>query len=136
MIHVTRAADWFADDRPGITSRHCFSAGSHYDPSRLGVGPLIGVDEHVVAPGAGFADHAHRGVDIVTWVLEGALTHEDSLGHRVVLHSGDTAVLRAAHGVRHEERNAGAVAVRVGLVQVGAGQPLERVREAIVVGVG
>jgi hypothetical protein len=106
-VEIRRAGDRFRTQRPGILSYHSFSAGPHYDSANLAFGPLIGYDEHLLAPGAGFAVHSHRGVDIITWVLDGVLTHEDSLGHQVILRSGDCAALRAGSGVRHEERNDG-----------------------------
>jgi len=105
---VLRAAERFESAQPGIVSWHCFSAGAHYDPDRIGVGPLIGVDEHLLAPGAGFASHAHRGVDIVSWVLDGALRHEDDLGQALIVRPGQVLVQCTGSGVRHGETNASA----------------------------
>lgn len=94
----------FVTEQPGIVTRSVFSFGPHYDPSRVGVGPLVAVDEHVVAPGAGFAEHAHRGVDIVSVVLAGRLRHEGS-GVDMTVGAGDVLVQRTAGGVRHAETN-------------------------------
>lgn len=105
-VHVLRAAERFESVQPGIRSRHCFSAGAHYDPARLGVGPLVGVDEHVLDPGAGFAVHAHRGVDIVSRVVSGALRHEDDEGRVRVVRPGELQVQVTGSGVRHAESNA------------------------------
>ncbi|PZS12424.1 MAG: pirin family protein [Pseudonocardiales bacterium] len=106
MIDVRRAADRFETVQPGITTRHCFSSGAHYDRDNIAFGTLIALDEHVVAPGAGFGWHAHRGVEIISWVLQGTLRHEDSTGR--VEHVGlDTAQYQSARsGIEHAERNA------------------------------
>jgi redox-sensitive bicupin YhaK (pirin superfamily) len=105
MIDVRRAAQRYVTVQPGITSYHCFAAGPHYDPRNVGFGPLIGVDEHVVSAGAGFDRHAHRGVTIVSWVLEGVLWHEDAHGGRAVA-PGELFVQHAGAGIWHVERNA------------------------------
>lgn len=102
---VYRAGDRFVTEHDGITSYHCFSAGPHYDPDRVAFGPLVGVDEHHVAPGAGFDWHAHRGVTIVSWVLDGSLRHEDAAGPRLVT-PGELFVQHAGDGLRHREWNA------------------------------
>jgi quercetin dioxygenase-like cupin family protein len=101
---VLRAADRFVDDQPGIRSWHCFAAGPHYDPRRLSFGALIGVDEHVLAPGAEFAQHAHRGVAIVSWVIAGVLRHTDE-GGTIEVPAGQVLVQRCGSGVRHSEAN-------------------------------
>jgi quercetin 2,3-dioxygenase len=110
---VRRAGDRFVTTQPGIISYHSFSAGPHYDPRNLRFGLLVGFDEHHIEPGTGFAMHAHRGVDVVSWVLEGALTHEDSLGNKQIVIQGRFAYLVAGSGVRHEERNEGRVPLRL-----------------------
>ena len=106
MIRVVRAADRYRSDQPGITSWHCFSAGAHYDPDNVAFGPIIGVDEHLVAPGAGFGWHAHSGVEIVSWVLAGVLRHEDSNGDVRLVAAGERLVQSAGSGIRHTETNA------------------------------
>ncbi|MCW2495736.1 pirin family protein [Jatrophihabitans sp.] len=106
-MRLLRAADRYVVDQPGIRSWHCFSAGAHYDPANLSFGPLLGVDEHLVDPGAGFEDHAHRGVDIVSVVLAGALSHRSGSVERVV-RAGETLLQRTGDGIRHTERNASA----------------------------
>jgi len=89
----------------GITTRHAFSFGPHYDPDNLRFGALIACNEEHLAPGAGFDEHPHRHTEIVTWVVEGELTHRDSTGHETVIRPGDVQHLSAAAGVRHVERN-------------------------------
>ncbi|MFJ8598146.1 pirin family protein [Streptomyces shenzhenensis] len=95
------------DGRGGIESRHAFSFGAHYDPDNLRFGALIACNEERLAPGAGFDEHPHSHTEIVTWVVEGELTHRDSLGQETVVGPGDVQRLSSAAGVRHVERNAG-----------------------------
>jgi len=92
--------------QPGIESWHCFSSGPYYDPARIAWGPVIGLDEHLVAPGAGFDWHAHRGVYIASWVLNGALWHEDSGGGSSLVTPGELFVQSTGSGIRHREWNA------------------------------
>lgn len=108
MIRVLPAAERFETVQPGVTTRHCFSAGRHYDPGNTAFGRLIGVDEHVVAPGAGFARHAHRGVEIVSWVLDGALLHEDGTGRTETVRPGSVQLQVTGGGIEHSELNASA----------------------------
>ena len=114
QVGVRRAAERFAGGDPaaGIVTRHAFSFGRHYDPHWLRHGPLVACNEESLAPGAGFAEHPHSDLEIVSWVLEGELTHEDSAGHRTVVRPGDVQRLSAGRGVRHSERNDGATPLR------------------------
>ena len=105
MIEIRRAADRYVTTQPGITSYHCFAAGPHYDPDNVSFGPVVGVDEHLVEPGAGFDWHAHRRVTIASWVLDGTLRHQDETGERLV-GPGELFVQAAADGIRHRETNA------------------------------
>ena len=88
---------------PGRTTRHSFSFGEHYDPANLGFGPMVCHNDDDLAPGAGYPDHPHTDLEIVTWVLEGSLVHTGSLGGRHVLDAGRAQVLSAGRGVRHSE---------------------------------
>jgi len=88
-----------------LDSRHSFSFGPHYQPENLSFGLLLVHNEDVVAPHSGFDDHAHREMEIVTWVLSGALTHEDSSGGRGVVRPGLVQRMSAGAGVVHSERN-------------------------------
>lgn len=97
------------DPAAGIESLHAFSFGPHYDPDNLRFGAVIACNEERLAPGAGFGEHAHSHTEIVTWVVEGELTHRDSEGNESVVRPGDVQHLSAGNGVRHVERNAGAV---------------------------
>lgn len=104
---VVRSADRFLTHAPGVTSRHCFSFGEHYDPANVGFGILVSVNDEKLDPGAGFTSHPHAGIDIVTWVVQGQLEHADDSGRVEVIGAGAVAVLRAGRGVSHSERNAG-----------------------------
>lgn len=106
-MDVRRADERYpgGDPAAGITSRHAFSFGSHYDPGNLRFGALLACNEEHLAPGAGFDEHPHSHTEIVTWVVEGELTHRDSTGHETVVRAGDVQRLSAAGGVRHVERN-------------------------------
>jgi len=92
-------------DGAGVETRHAFSFSGHYDPDNVRFGLLVACNEEHLAPGAGFAEHPHRDLEIVTWVVEGELIHEDSTGHRTVIRPGDVQRLSAGGGVRHSERN-------------------------------
>lgn len=87
----------------GRVTQHSFSFGPHYDPANLGFGPLVCHNDDLLSPGAGYAEHPHSELEIVTWVLEGALVHTDSTGARHVVEAGRAQVLSAGAGVRHSE---------------------------------
>ncbi|MCX4772771.1 pirin family protein [Streptomyces sp. NBC_01285] len=111
MISVRRSGDRFrgGDEAAGIESRHSFSFGTFYDPDNLRFGPVLACNEERLEPGAGFDEHPHSHTEIVTWVVEGELTHRDSTGRATVVRAGDVQHLSAAGGVRHVERNDGDV---------------------------
>jgi quercetin 2,3-dioxygenase len=103
-MHIVRAEQRYRSAQDGIESWHCFSAGAYYDPANVSYGAVVGCDEHVVSPGSGFEWHGHRGVDIVSWVLAGALRHES--GEQDLLVPADEVLRQsAAQGVRHRETN-------------------------------
>ena len=91
----------------GRVTRHSFSFGSHYDPANLGFGPLVCHNDDLLDPsqaaGAGYPEHPHTELEIVTWVLEGALVHTDSSGATHVVEAGRAQVLSAGSGIRHSE---------------------------------
>ncbi|MFF9505419.1 pirin family protein [Streptomyces sp. NPDC014724] len=109
MISVQRSDDRFTggDEAAGIESLHAFSFGGFYDPDNLRFGAMLACNEERLASGAGFDEHPHSHTEIVTWVVEGELTHRDSTGHATVVRAGDLQHLSAAAGVRHVERNDG-----------------------------
>ncbi|MET7649971.1 MULTISPECIES: pirin family protein [unclassified Streptomyces] len=106
-MDVRRTAERYrgGDPAAGIDTWHAFSFGPHYDPGNLRFGPLIACNEERLAPGAGFDEHPHSHTEIVTWVIEGELTHRDSAGHETLVRPGDVQRLGSAGGVRHVERN-------------------------------
>jgi hypothetical protein len=105
-MRIVRAADRYRTEQPGIESWHCFSAGPHYDPGNIAFHALVGVDEHLLAAGAGFDWHAHRGVVIVTCVLDGALRHADSRGMERLVQVGELFTQQTGDGIRHTQTNA------------------------------
>lgn len=93
------------DPAAGIETRHALSFGPYYDPDNLRFGAILACNEERLAPGAGFDEHPHSHTEIVTWVVEGELTHHDTAGHTTVVRPGDLQRLSSAGGVRHVERN-------------------------------
>lgn len=106
MIDIRRGDDRGVTSTPWLDSRHSFSFGNYYDPVRMGFGALRVINEDRVAPGGGFPTHGHRDMEILTWVLQGALAHRDSLGSGAVIRPGELQMMRAGSGIRHSEFNA------------------------------
>jgi redox-sensitive bicupin YhaK (pirin superfamily) len=105
-IDHRRADARFVTDQPGIRTWHCFSSGAHYDPDNVAFGPLIAVDWHRVDPGAGFTEHRHRDVEIVTVVLSGTLRHAGTTSGTHDIPAGRGQYQSAGSGIVHSEMNA------------------------------
>jgi redox-sensitive bicupin YhaK (pirin superfamily) len=105
VVDVRRAGSRFTTEAPGITTRHSFSFGRHYDPANVGHAALVAHNDDRVEPGSGYDLHPHADLEIVTWVLSGSLVHQDSEGHMHVVGPGQVQLLSAGSGVRHSERN-------------------------------
>ena len=88
-----------------LTSYHGFSFNRYYDPAHVNFGPLVVLNDDIVKPGTGFSAHPHENMEIVTYVVKGALEHKDSTGKREVLQAGEVGRLNAGTGIVHSEYN-------------------------------
>jgi redox-sensitive bicupin YhaK (pirin superfamily) len=94
-----------AADHGWLDAHHHFSFANYHDPGRMGWGALRVWNDDAIAPGTGFPPHPHADMEIITYVREGAITHQDSLGNRGRTGAGDVQVMSAGSGVRHAEYN-------------------------------
>jgi len=105
MITIRAAADRGATKLDWLDSRHTFSFGDYYDPNWMGFGSLRVINEDFVEPDQGFGMHPHRDMEIITYIVRGALEHRDSLGTGSVIRPGDVQRMTAGSGIRHSEFN-------------------------------
>jgi len=117
VIRIRRSAERGHFDHDWLDTRHTFSFGDYHDPRFMGFRALRVLNEDRVRPGQGFGTHGHRDMEIVSYVLEGRLAHEDSLGNGSVIVPGDVQYMSAGTGVRHSEFN-GSPAEPVHFVQI------------------
>ncbi|MCN9244552.1 pirin family protein [Streptomyces sp. RY43-2] len=104
-LDIRRADDRFHTRAGWLDSHHSFSFSHHWNPDNTHFGLLLVTNDDVVAPGTGFDTHPHRDMEIVTWVLEGSLVHQDSEGHNGVIYPGLAQRMSAGAGILHSEKN-------------------------------
>jgi redox-sensitive bicupin YhaK (pirin superfamily) len=105
MIQVIPSGKRHHQNFGWLDTRWHFSFSDYHDPDNMQWGALRVFNDDVIAPGQGFGTHPHKDMEIVTWVLEGALEHKDSLGNTGVIRSGEVQVMSAGKGIRHSEYN-------------------------------
>jgi quercetin 2,3-dioxygenase len=104
-VDIRRADDRFKTRIGWLDSKHSFSFSRHWDPANTHHGVLLVNNDDIVTPGAGFETHPHRDMEIVTWVLQGSLVHQDSEGNKGVIYPGLAQRMSAGTGILHSEKN-------------------------------
>jgi redox-sensitive bicupin YhaK (pirin superfamily) len=113
MLTLKPYAEIGGGDRGWLKAKHHFAIGEHDNPAHRPVGNLFVLNDDQIAPGTGFPFHGHANIEIISYVREGAVTHEDSLGNKGWTKAGDVQVMSAGTGIRHAEYNEGDVPTRL-----------------------